>query len=90
MLFRSLEELGCEVRAIGTAPDGRFPRPPEPIPENLGDLEGLVAETKADVGFATDPDELSFIGVNTPEALAHAEAVVRWLYGGEDLGTTGR
>jgi phosphomannomutase len=44
------------VHAINTEPTGRFPRPPEPIPENLGDLERLVRETKAVVGFATDPD----------------------------------
>jgi hypothetical protein len=53
------------------------------------DLPGAAVLSRAE-WFATDPDELSFIGVNTPEALAHAEAVVRWLYGGEDLGTTGR
>ena len=51
-----LEQLGCEVHAINTAPTGRFPRPPEPIPENLGDLERLVKESGAVIGFATDPD----------------------------------
>lgn len=51
-----LEALGCEVRAIGLTPDGRFPRPPEPIAEQLGELEALVREHRADIGFATDPD----------------------------------
>jgi len=51
-----LELLGCEVHEINIEADGRFPRPPEPIPENLGDLERLVKETGAQVGFATDPD----------------------------------
>lgn len=51
-----LERLGCDVHAINTEPDGRFPRPPEPVPEHLGDLERLVRETGAAVGFATDPD----------------------------------
>lgn len=51
-----LEKLGCQVRAINTETDGRFPRPPEPLPENLGDLCRLVKETKASVGFAVDPD----------------------------------
>ncbi len=37
-------------------PDGRFPREPEPVAENLGDLEALVRETGADLGLATDPD----------------------------------
>ena len=53
---RLLEHLGCEVHAINTETDGRFPRPPEPIPENLGDLERLVKSTGAQIGFATDPD----------------------------------
>jgi phosphomannomutase len=51
-----LELLGCEVHAINLETDGRFPRPPEPIPENLGDLERLVKQTGAQIGFATDPD----------------------------------
>ena len=51
-----LEALGCEMVAIGMEPNGRFPRPPEPVPENLGDLERLVRETGADIGLATDPD----------------------------------
>jgi phosphomannomutase len=53
---RLLEALGCEMAAIGLEADGRFPRPPEPVPENLGDLERLVRETGADLGLATDPD----------------------------------
>jgi phosphomannomutase len=51
-----LERLGCEVSAINTEPDGRFPRPPEPVAENLGELEALVSRVGADVGFAVDPD----------------------------------
>ncbi|HEX7547250.1 MAG TPA: phosphoglucosamine mutase [Gemmatimonadaceae bacterium] len=51
-----LELLGCEVHAINLETDGRFPRPPEPVPENLGDLERLVKDTGAQIGFATDPD----------------------------------
>jgi phosphomannomutase len=44
------------VSGINLEPDGRFPRPPEPIPENLGDLGRLVRESGADVGLAVDPD----------------------------------
>jgi phosphomannomutase len=51
-----LELLGCEVHAINLETDGRFPRAPEPVPENLGDLEQLVKDTGAQIGFATDPD----------------------------------
>jgi phosphomannomutase len=53
---RLLELLGCEVHAIELEADGRFPRPPEPIAENLGDLEALVKRTGSQIGFATDPD----------------------------------
>lgn len=51
-----LRRLGCEVHAINVETDGRFTRPPEPVASNLGDLERLVLETKAEVGLATDPD----------------------------------
>jgi phosphomannomutase len=50
------EALGCEVVGLNMEPDGRFPREPEPVAENLGDLERTVRESGADVGIATDPD----------------------------------
>ena len=53
---RLLEELGCRVEAINLETDGRFPREPEPVAENLGELEALVRRTGADLGLATDPD----------------------------------
>jgi phosphomannomutase len=55
-LLPLLEQLGCKVHGINLATDGKFPRPPEPIPENLGELSRLVREVGADVGFAVDPD----------------------------------
>ena len=51
-----LERLGCEVAAIHLETDGRFPHAPEPVAENLGDLEALVRRSGADLGFAVDPD----------------------------------
>ncbi|TMQ56823.1 MAG: phosphoglucosamine mutase [Candidatus Eisenbacteria bacterium] len=51
-----LEALGCEVDRIFCVPDGRFPRVPEPLPENLGALRERVRATGAAVGFANDPD----------------------------------
>ena len=51
-----LERLGCMTTSINLEPDGRFPRPPEPVAENLGELERLVLDTRADVGLAVDPD----------------------------------
>ena len=51
-----LERLGCEVAGIHLETDGEFPRAPEPVPENLGELAGLVRRSGADLGFAVDPD----------------------------------
>jgi len=51
-----LRRLGAEVDGIGLTADGRFPRNPEPTPENLEELCKRVRETGADVGFAVDPD----------------------------------
>jgi len=51
-----LEALGAEVIAINVTPDGSFPRPAEPLPENLGDLCAAVKKHGADVGFAQDMD----------------------------------
>jgi phosphomannomutase len=51
-----LERLGCEVAGINLETDGRFPRPPEPIPEQLGALGAVVQRVQADIGMAVDPD----------------------------------
>jgi phosphomannomutase len=56
IMTQLLERLGCRVTAINLEADGRFPRPPEPVAENLGELETLVRRSGADVGMATDPD----------------------------------
>ncbi|HET7496829.1 MAG TPA: phosphoglucosamine mutase, partial [Candidatus Eisenbacteria bacterium] len=47
-----LRALGCEVTPIHCTPDGRFPRVPEPLPENLGDLGAAVRSAGAAIGFA--------------------------------------
>jgi len=39
-----LELLGCRLATINMEPDGRFPRPPEPVAENLGELQKLVQD----------------------------------------------
>lgn len=56
LLPRLLDALGCEVVGIHLEPDGRFPRAPEPVAENLGELEQIVRDVRADIGMATDPD----------------------------------
>lgn len=53
-----LEKTFKRVIAINDYPDGRFPaHPPDPEkPENLRQLQRLVAENKLDVGIALDGD----------------------------------
>ena len=51
-----LRALDCEVIELYTNPDEPFPRNPEPIPENLGELCRVVRESRADIGFAQDAD----------------------------------
>ena len=65
-----LEELGCEVIAEGTEPDGRFEHEPEPTAENLARLLPRIATAAADVGFFQDPDA---------DRLAIADAAGRYL-----------
>jgi phosphomannomutase len=50
------EKLGCEVIKINCNGNGDFTRTPEPLAENLNELEKKVINVGADVGFATDPD----------------------------------
>ena len=50
------EKLGCEVITINCNGNGDFTRTPEPLAENLNELEKKVIKVGADVGFATDPD----------------------------------
>jgi phosphomannomutase len=56
MAPRLLELLGVEVSAINTTPNGLFPRPAEPLPENLGALCETVRAKGCDIGFAQDMD----------------------------------
>ena len=51
-----LERLECEVHGINLETDGLFPRSPEPVPENLGELSQLVKASGAAIGLAIDPD----------------------------------
>ena len=51
-----LSALGCDVVEVNTDPEKPFPRSPEPLPENLGELCEAVRASGADLGFAEDAD----------------------------------
>jgi phosphomannomutase len=51
-----LRQLGCNVILHNCKPDGTFPRPPEPTPLALVSSEKAFKKSKADIGFALDPD----------------------------------
>ncbi len=51
-----LERLGVELIPINVTPNGLFPRPAEPVAENLGELCTAVKERGANIGFAQDMD----------------------------------
>ena len=51
-----LRQLGCEVEVMDAETDGRFPRPPEPVPANLTKLGSLVRQSGVALGIAVDPD----------------------------------
>lgn len=88
-----LERLGCRVAAINLETDGRFPRAPEPVPENLGELGELVRRSGAHLGMAVDPDvdRLALVDeTGTPIGEDYTLALaVRAVLGGQADGRTG-
>jgi phosphomannomutase len=50
------DRLGVATTWLHREPTGRFPRNPEPLAENLGELAIAVPAARASVGFALDPD----------------------------------
>lgn len=57
ILPQLLKELGVDdVVELYCEPNGIFPHNPEPLPENLTEISGLMKKGKADVGFVVDPD----------------------------------
>lgn len=62
-----LQTLGVtEVEEFHCEPNGKFPRNPEPIPENLGEFCREVGKGKFDLGIVVDPDvdRLAFVQEN--------------------------
>lgn len=54
---RLLEALGVkEVVKVNCDPTGHFAHNPEPLPENLGEIAGIVKSDKCNLGIVVDPD----------------------------------
>lgn len=51
-----LDKLGCTYTVLNKDITGDFSHNPEPLPENLKELCREVADQKADMGIAVDPD----------------------------------
>ena len=81
-----LAALGAEVFSINVTPNGSFPRPAEPLAENLGDLCAAVKAHHADVGFAQDMDA-DRLAIVSEEGLAIGEEYTLLL---SALGVLGR
>src|SRR3989440_4403422 len=88
-----LERFGCTVTGINLETDGQFPRAPEPVPENLGELSALVRRSGVDLGIAVDPDvdRLAIVDENgTPIGEDYTLAfAVRAVLGQSDSRTVG-
>lgn len=70
-------ELGCDVETINAQPDGRFPgRDPEPVAEQMGDLQELVRASDADIGIAHDGDADRAMFVDETGAVVEGDAVL--------------
>ncbi len=52
-----LEALGVEeVHELYCEPNGQFPHNPEPLPEHLGQISGVLENGNYDLGIVVDPD----------------------------------
>ena len=57
VLPQLLDALGVKrIIGINAEPTGIFAHNPEPLPEHLTEIAGVVKKEKADVGFVVDPD----------------------------------
>lgn len=59
-----VEALGGTCAVLNKEMSGQFAHNPEPLPQHLGDLIGLLAEQDLDLGVAVDPDvdRLALVG----------------------------
>ena len=58
------KQLGAELIPLNNIPNGIFAHKPEPLKENLSEIEQLVKTSGADIGFAHDPDADRLVVIN--------------------------
>jgi phosphomannomutase len=58
------EQLNVELIPINNIPNGKFNHKPEPLKENLAEIARTVRDTKANIGFAHDPDADRLVIIN--------------------------
>lgn len=51
-----MESLDLETIKLFCEPTGKFPHNPEPMPEHVKEIDTVLKEGGADLGFAVDPD----------------------------------
>jgi phosphomannomutase len=51
-----LQDLGCSVTKVNCEPTGIFAHGAEPLPENLGEICGVIKNGNFDIGMVVDPD----------------------------------
>lgn len=58
------EQLGVELVPINNIPNGEFAHRPEPLKENLEEIEKLIKNSDINLGFVHDPDADRLVIIN--------------------------
>lgn len=70
------EKMGIELVPVNNIPNGKFGHRPEPLRENLLDIEELVKKSNVDVGFVHDPDADRLVIVNEKGVIVSEECSI--------------
>lgn len=70
------EKMGIELVPVNNIPNGKFGHQPEPLRENLLDIEELVKKSNVDVGFVHDPDADRLVIVNEKGVIVSEECSI--------------
>lgn len=71
-----LKRMGCEVVELNCEPNGVFPRPSEPLEENLKQLKDMVISSGADLGLAHDGDADRLMAVDGRGRFINGDALL--------------